>query len=231
MKANKISSDLTSRDVSGGSRAAGGLGFQADATAFLLAHLLTGQPLGGLCALIDSAPVVLRAETGGPGDDLYFVLADGRVVEAQVKRGLRKGPDLWKALLALAKGIDERDIDFGLLLLCPQASGAIMRGLARDLERLGDGNADCLSPIGEEWRRQLEAAGLPTETCRKIRIAALAITDGQGEDRRVAMAHLQTIVANSGDTLRAWEALTNDGQIGRAVQQECRDRSRMPSSA
>jgi hypothetical protein len=211
VKKNDSTKSTADTDVSGGSRAAGGLGFQADATAFLLSHLLTGQRLGGLCTLIDDAPRAIHAETGGPGDDIRIELTDGRIVEAQVKRGLRKGPELWKALLALSQGVAKRSIDFGLLLVCPQASRTIIRELGRDLERLGDGVADSLSPIAKEWRAKLEAAGYPDEVCAKIRIVALAISEGQGEDRRVAMAHLQNILVDPGDALRAWEALTNDG--------------------
>lgn len=102
----------------GGSRAAGGLGFQANATAYVLTHLLTGQSLGGLSSLLDSAPIAVSAESGGPGDDLRIELADGRVVEAQVKRGLKRGRHLWDALEALAVGISRNEADFGLLIVC-----------------------------------------------------------------------------------------------------------------
>lgn len=74
----------------GGSRAAGGLGFQARATAYFVALLLTGRSLGGISPLLDSAPLAVSAETGGAGDDLRIELTDGRIVEAQVKRGLKK---------------------------------------------------------------------------------------------------------------------------------------------
>ena len=195
----------------GGSRAAAGFGFQANATAYIVAHLLTGQSLGGLSCLLDSVPLAVSAESGGAGDDLHIELVDGRIIEAQVKRGLRRGPRLWDTLEVLAAGIHRSEADFGLLIVCPQSSSTILGHLAKDLVRLGDGRTDQLSEIGAAWRTRLAAAGLPITICSRIRIVALSITDNQSEDIRTAQAHLRTIIADPGEATRAWKWLADDG--------------------
>jgi hypothetical protein len=195
----------------GGSRAAGGLGFQANATAYFVAHLLTGQSLGGLSPLLDAVPVGVSSESGGAGDDLRIELSDGRVVEAQVKRGLKRGRHLWASLEALAVGVANHDADFGLLIVCPQASSPILKQLARDLVRLGDGRSDQLSPIGAAWRDRLDAIGLPISVCANIRISALAITGAEGADIRVAQGLLKDVLADPNAAARAWEVLAEDG--------------------
>lgn len=195
----------------GGSRAARGLGFQANATAYVVSHLLTGQSLGGLCPLLDSVPLAVSAESGGAGDDLRIELADDRIVEAQVKRGLRQGPRLWETLEALAGAIDRSEADFGLLIVCPRASRTILEHLAKDLVRLGDGRTDQLSETGETFRIRLSAAGLPISVCSRIRIVDLAVTDTQSEDIRTAQVLLRTIVADPAEVARAWKWLADDG--------------------
>lgn len=195
----------------GGSRAAGGLAFQANVTAWVAAHMLAGQRLGGLDALIDQPAVAIAAETAGPGDDLCIELGDGRRVEVQVKRGLSRGPRLWEALGALAAGVHRGETDFGLLVTCPQASKPILVDLARDLERIGSGRTDQLSAIGAMFADQLKAAAIPFSACTRVRIVALAAVGGaEGDAIRAAQALLRGVVAETVQILPAWELLARD---------------------
>ena len=40
---------------------------------------------------------MVDAETGGPGDDIALKTNTGKSLEVQVKRGLKRGNDLWDA--------------------------------------------------------------------------------------------------------------------------------------
>jgi len=194
-----------------GSAAAGGFGFQADATAFFLSHMLAGQSLGGLTPLLDSPPYAVAAETGGPGDDIRIDLIDGRVIEVQVKRRLQSGQGLWEALMALAQGVHRRTADFGLLIVGPRSSKTIVTALAKDVERLGDGRTDQLSATGALWRDRLSAAGLSLNVCAKLRIVVLTLTESESGDVRTAQALLGQILDDPADAVRAWGWLAADG--------------------
>ena len=66
-----------------------------------------------LKGLVADTPSEIWFETGGPGDDLRFVIESDLVVEAQVKKGLTRGDDLWEALELLARGIGQNSIQYG----------------------------------------------------------------------------------------------------------------------
>jgi len=195
----------------GGSRAAGGFTFQANCSAYVATHLLSGHRLGWLERLAEDIPTAIVAESGGPGDDLRIVLRNGRTIEAQVKRGLSRGSRLWVALADLAQGLHNGEADFGLLITCPQASRPVIIHLARDLERMGDGRTDQLSDIGSEWQRRLHDLGLPLSLCARMRIVSLAATDVQRDAIRLAEVQLRPLLKDPDKASSAWAALAADG--------------------
>lgn len=195
----------------GGSRAAGGFTFQANCSAYVATHLLTGHRLGWLERLAEDIPTAIVAESGGPGDDLRIALRDGRAIEVQVKRGLSRGSRLWAALADLARGLHDGDADFGLLITCPQASRTVLTHLARDLERMGDGRTDQLSDIGSEWQRHLQEMELPLSLCARVRIISLAVTDVQRDAVRLAEVQLRPLLKDPDSAPSAWAALAADG--------------------
>lgn len=169
------------RRVAGGAATGGGMNFQAAVTAICFVRMARGSALGWLDGLTQDIPIAVLAETDGPGDDVRVDLTDGKVIEIQVKRGLKKGNDLWRAMTSLAQGLTDGTIAFGVLAVCPNSSQTLRRELARDIRRLGDGLTDGMSAIGRELVTKLESAGLEPQTiCSRLRVvtvSALASAD------------------------------------------------------
>ena len=196
------------KNVSGGSAVAGGTNFHARVATVAAAYLLARRPLGWLKELELDIPKEIWCETNGPGDDLRLVLANGSVVEAQAKKGLSRGNDLWTALAALAHGIHTQTIAYGVLVIDAEASTTIRHGLARDIVRLGDGRADSLDNISIEFKSRLDAAGLPVEpTCGKLRIVVAHCADHDDASEAAAKSELSRLCAAQRDAIAAWQAL------------------------
>lgn len=155
MSIGKISKRMT-----GGSAAERGLDFQARVSAIVMSHLLAERSLGWLEGVLNDTPLELYAETGGPGDDIFFSVMNGKRVELQAKRGLQRGNDLWDALIDLSKGISDGTIDAGVLAVCPNSSGTIRETLAEDIVRLGSGRTDGLREIGQAWVVKLSESSM-----------------------------------------------------------------------
>lgn len=155
----------------------------------------------------DDVPHRVWSETGGPGDDIRLVFADATTAEAQVKKGLKAGPRLWEALIALAQGVSQGTVDRGLLIICPRSSARIGDGLREDLSRIGQGRTDGLSPLGAAFLKRLETAGLGPDVCAKIRIQTLRALPGDEADVRLAETQLAAVLERHGDMHAAWAVL------------------------
>lgn len=192
----------------GGSAAAGGMNLHARVAAVAAVHLLGRRQLGWLKELEVDIPDEIWCETNGPGDDLRFVLANDVVVEAQAKKGLTRGEDLWTALESLAHGIDRQSIAFGVLIVDIDASATIRRGLARGIIRLGEGRADSLDDITSEFKSRLENARLPVQTvCGRLRIVVVHCADHDDASEQAAKAELLRLCATERDADSAWRAI------------------------
>lgn len=209
--AGSVRQENTKR-VAGGAATGGGMNFQAAVTAICFVRMARGSSLGWLDGLTQAIPVAVSAETGGPGDDIRVDLAGGKIIEIQVKRGLKKGKDLWDAITSLAQGLTDGETDFGVLAVCPSSSQTLRRELARDIRRLGDGLTDGMSVIGLELITKLEAAGLePRNVCNRLRlvtISALVSADSGSID--AAKAELGHLCAHRDQIDNAWLALEVD---------------------
>ncbi|HEY2070371.1 MAG TPA: NACHT domain-containing protein [Rhizomicrobium sp.] len=195
----------------GGSAALGGFRYQARVTAIAAIHLARGIPLRWLDGLTTDIPVVIAAETGGPGDDIRVQLHNGKLLEAQVKRGLRADARLWDALLALAQGVHAGTIDYGVLVLSPDSSGTIQNELATDLMRIGDGRTDGLRSLGRSLLAQLTGAGLsPAGICSRLRIVTIHALDLDSASVAAAQAELAHLCRDQVQVSKAWEALCED---------------------
>ncbi len=197
--------------TAGGSAAAGGFTFQADATALAIAHMVRGARLNWLEGLVDDTPVAIEAETGGPGDDIRITLREAATVEVQVKRGLRRDARLWGALDALAHGLRAGIIDYGVIAVSPDSSGTITHDLARDLQHLGDGRRDGLSAIGREWLDRLELVGHPPEAiCAALRIVVIDAVAGARQSVSAATLLLMGLLVEPDQASDAWQVLARD---------------------
>lgn len=191
----------------GGAAAAGGLNFQAAVTAIAIIYMLRGQPIRWLENVVHDLVIGVEAETGTSGDDIRLTLAEGGVVEVQVKKGLRATQDLWSALLAIAVAIERGTGVYGLLVVCPQSSQTIQRDLQRDLINIGEGRTDHLTSVGRKWLQQLQAAGLnPTLVCARLRIRTVAALTADRGDVQAARAELSHICEKS-DVDHSWTTL------------------------
>lgn len=196
------------RDPAGGAAATGGINFQGAVTAIAGVHLLRGSPVGWLTDIADDTPVAVWAETNGPGDDIRIQTRDGKIIEVQSKKGLKREKKLWDALASLVKGIQANTIDYGVLVVAPDSSDTIMTKLSKDIIRLGEGRDDNLSDIAEEFKTLLESLKLPVgPTCRRLRIMVVHALQAHRASLDVAQEILRSICKSGNDAPRAWDAI------------------------
>ncbi|WP_273982579.1 NACHT domain-containing protein [Vibrio parahaemolyticus] len=204
-------SEQARKNLSGGSATAGGINFQAATSAIVYAHILEGSALNWLEGLIKDVPVALAAETGQAGDDIALEFADGVKAEAQVKKGLKKSKRLWEPLIELSKAINEKKLDYGILVVCPESSNSIKSDLSKDIIRVGQGRSDGLKTITVEFLSKLDEYKLPHENvCKKIRIVVSNALISDRSSIELAKAKLATICSSSEDTENAWSSLYED---------------------
>ena len=131
------------------------------------------------------------------------------IVEVQVKQGFSAGKKLWDSLLALAAGIQSKSISFGVLVLCPNSSGSIRRGLAQDISRIGWGRKDDLSELGYQLLTLLETHDYDAQAvCSSIRIITVQALSSDSASINTARAELGHICINPS---AAWTVLDHDG--------------------
>jgi hypothetical protein len=195
----------------GGSATAGGVNFQAAATAIAAICMARGVPLDWLSGLTSDIPVSIAAESKGPGDDLRVTLIGGEIVEAQMKRGLRAGVDLWTPLMKLSKAIQQGFIQYGVLVVSNESSGTIRNDLARDIIRMGDGRSDDLRDLAEEFAAKLSSEGLDTQfVCSRLRIVTYHVDPGNNASVLVAKAELANLCKVQSQVTNAWDAIYCD---------------------
>ncbi|EFH8234486.1 NACHT domain-containing protein [Escherichia coli] len=193
------------KSAAGGSAAERGLDYQARVAAIALTYLLLEQKVSWIDDVFNELPVLVDAETGGPGDDIALKTNTGKSVEVQVKRGLKRGNDLWDALCALAKGIQDGRIACGILVVCPNSSATIRSNLAENIVRIGTGRTDGLHEIGSAFIKEVNLEVLElTRVCRSLRIVTVDAIDGNSSAETNAITLLSNIFH---DSYRAWSVL------------------------
>ncbi|TWT20327.1 hypothetical protein FQY83_11395 [Luteimonas marina] len=196
------------RRTAGGAATGAGINFQAAVTAIAGVHLIEGTPLSWFDGVTADVPVAVWAESGEAGDDVRLELRNGNIVEAQVKRGLRVGADLWDPLLKLARAIDSGEIDYGVLVVSPDSSRSVAYGLAKDIRHLADGRTDSLSKQGETWHTTLEDAGLSvSETCARLRIRVVHAIESDAVAISTARSLLSRLISSQETAAWAWDRL------------------------
>lgn len=199
------------RNSSGGSATAGGINFQAATSAIVYSHILDGSPLNWLDGLINDIPLALAAETGQAGDDIALEFSNGVRAEAQVKKGLNKSKRLWEPLIELATAINEKKLDYGILVVCPESSNSIKSDLSKDIIRVGQGRSDNLKSITVEFLSRLDEYQLPhANVCKKIRIVVSNALLSDRSSIELAKAKLRTICSSSEEAEIAWSNLYED---------------------
>ncbi|RMB01492.1 NACHT domain-containing protein [Eilatimonas milleporae] len=195
----------------GGSATGGGMNFQAAVTTIASIHMSCGSPLKWLDGVTDDTPIEVFAETGGAGDDLKINFQNELTAEIQIKKGLRKGQKLWETLTKLALAISKNEINFGVLIVCPESSQTIRLELATDIRRLGGGRTDNLKPISQEFFQTLQKLGLSTsDVCQKLRIVTVHALVADQASIETAMAMLENICAQKKQIQATWGHLYED---------------------
>jgi NACHT domain len=204
-------SEQAKKNLSGGSATAGGINFQAATSAIVYSHILEGSPLNWLDGLINDIPIALAAETGLAGDDIALEFTDGVRAEAQVKKGLTKSKRLWEPLIELATAINEKKLDYGILVVCPVSSNSIKSDLSKDIIRVGQGRLDNLKAITVDFLSRLDEHQLShTNVCKKIRIVVSNALLSDRSSIELAKAKLTTICSSVEDAENAWSSLYED---------------------
>lgn len=197
---------LTNR--AGGSATGGGMNFQASITAIAYVHMASGRPLGWLDGQAIDTPVSVKAETGGAGDDIALVLQDGKTVEIQVKKGLASGPGLWESLTKLAIGINSKEFDYGVLIVCPNTSATIRKDLAKDLKEMSETVTMTLKPITKKLDSKLNVIGISLkEIASRIRIVTLHSLETDSASVQTAKANLLAVCGEHSQIDSAWDRL------------------------
>ena len=205
---------IQKKNTSGGAAGAGGFNFQAAITAITYVHSLRGTPVQWTEGLTASHPVSVSSETGGPGDDISLELADGSVVEVQVKRGLRADDKFWSVIYSLSEGINSGRCTYGVLIVCPSSSNTIRRDFAKALIRIGnksygtsDSDEDSSKQQRELIKRLKQKGHDPAKICARLRIKAVSALQDQGDAIDAACDKLDHICADTSQRISAWNAL------------------------
>jgi energy-coupling factor transporter ATP-binding protein EcfA2 len=195
----------------GGSAGGGGYDFQAEACALVASKILAEEGLNWPETGCDRLPVSVRVEIGKGGDDLCITLRSGATIELQAKRGLKRGDDLWSALLALAQVVTTAPSIYGVLLTTTDASRPIRVYLKAGIIQVGQGIADELHEIVEDFCKRLQDAGFKDlSICSRIRIVIRDLDPGSpGEEE--TLATLRKVIADPQMVGAARTVLVADG--------------------
>ncbi|MBP1122055.1 hypothetical protein [Pseudomonas sp. PvP028] len=203
-----FSEKLKSKKTGGGSAFGGGANFQSSLTAIVASHILHGSPLGWLDGVCIDIPSAVWAESEGAGDDLRIELTDGSAIEVQAKKGLKHRDKLWSALMDLAQAIHDGSLAYGILAVASDTSAVIREDLANDIERMGQGRADRLTAIGNEFHNLLLTNNLSVEiVCRSLQIRVIDTLISKNGDISAAKNVLRLICVDETDACAAFDIL------------------------
>jgi len=192
----------------GGIAGGRGYSYQADAIAFVEAHILTHRRLHWIDHSEPDVPVAVAVETGGPGDDFQFTISDGTAVEGQAKHGLDK-TKLWDAILPLVRGLEADPSLHGILTVDTTASGTIRNDLREDLQRLAMGRQDNLRSITAELLEKLgQGVIAERDVFRRLRVIVFDLAESGS--RSSVEALLATALENPAQAHLAWSILHQD---------------------
>jgi hypothetical protein len=195
----------------GGSAGGGGYDYQAEAWALVAAKILAEESLNWVESGCDRVPVSIRTETGEGGDDLRITLRSGARIEAQAKRGLRRGKRLWDALMALACAVEADEESHGVLLTTTDASNTIRKHLKQGIIKVGEGITEDLPDIVREFIDRLHKTGInDLSICSRIRVVIRDLDPGSpGEE--ITFEALRKVLADPSEVGAARNTLVSDG--------------------
>lgn len=196
----------------GGSAGGGGYDYQAETYGLIAAKILAQESLNWVETGCDRVPILINMETGSGGDDLRITLRHGAKIELQSKRGLQRGENLWYALLTLARAVNADSDTYGVLLTNTEASNTIREHLKNGIIRVGQGIANDLPEIVDEFLKHLQDNGLKnlSHICSHIRIVIRDFDPGSSGEEET-FATLRKLVAEPEMVGAARNTLVSDG--------------------
>lgn len=205
---SQISNRGSNKKSGGGIAIGGGVSFQAITTAIVAVHILRGTPLGWLDGIFDDIPLAVWAESEGPGDDIRIEFKENIVGEVQVKKGLRRGQELWESLETMAKAIVQNKINYAVLVVASDSSSTIQKNLADDIKRLGQGRSDHLTDIGDDWKERLFKLNIASNSvCSYMRVRVIYGLSHADTNILLAKEALRYVCMDNKDVEKAWDAL------------------------
>jgi hypothetical protein len=199
------------KNTFGGSAGGGGYDYQAETYAYIAAKILGQEAINWADTGDSRIPVSVRLETGSGGDDLLISLREGNFIELQAKKGLRRGQELWNALIEIAWKMQSDHKSYGVLLTTTDASETIRSQLADGIRKIGLGSVDNLNEISRDFLKRLQDGGIDAASvCARIRIVAWdSAPHSQGESETLSI--LRHLIAKPELAEAARGVLVSDG--------------------
>lgn len=194
-----------------GSSGSTGYEYQADAFAFIAAHIVTEHSLSWFDDIKD-VPTAVSMETGGAGDDLHVETLDNNPIEVQCKHGAKRDQHFKDAFLNALKGLNSNPNLRVVLFVDNSSSGSIKNDLRQDIIRLGQGRKDQLKDITTNFLAFLKSKKVKynSEIFSRLRIIVKDLEGGM-DGRAVAISLLANLLENPQQAPTAWEILSKDG--------------------
>jgi len=195
----------------GGSAGGGGYDYQAEAYALVASKILAQESINWVETECDRVPISIQMETGTGGDDLRITLRSGVTIDLQAKRGLRRGDDLWCALIALAHAVRDDSQTHGVLLTNTGASDTVRIRLKDGIEKVGQGVTDDLPEVVQDFLGRLKDTGITDSSlCARIRVVIRDLDPGSSGEEET-FAALRKVLAEPNQVGAARSTLVSDG--------------------
>ncbi len=197
-----------------GSGGGGGYDYQANAFAFIASYALAGWSLNW-ASRSDDVPVAISIEAPTGGEDLFVEMANGSKLDVQAKYHARFEKKFQASLVALIGGLIADPTLRGVMLVDSTSSNSITRDLKRDIQRMGQGRTDGLSPTGKILRKVLKSAKLQPDASvmRRLSIAIYDLDEATAGEE-LALSALRSVLADPQQIRAAWQRLGKRGLEG-----------------
>jgi len=193
----------------GGKGPVSGTDYEADAFAYIAAHILAGKSLPWFSDL-DDAPVTVWLQKGkeSPGDDIVVELRDGRAIEVQAKHGASGNEDFVAAAARLFVGLQRDPHLRGVILVDSSSTGSIRSEFDEDVRRFADGIDIEGAAVMKKILGRLHETGVQLNASTLGRFRLIVTDFNPGSDAAALAQHLLgTVLEAPSKRIAAWELL------------------------
>lgn len=197
----------------GGKGQASGSDYEADAFAYVSAHILAAAALPWFNDPND-VPVGVWLQRGkdSPGDDLVVELSGGNGIEVQAKHGATGNEDFANAAVRLFGGLQSDQQVRGVILVDTSSSRSIRTQFDEDVRRFADGIDFAPHRVMNKVLTRLRERSIQVEA-RSLRRFRLIVSDFSPGSDATALAQrlLGSILKVPTHGVEAWELLGREG--------------------